>query len=100
MSFIDDDRRLVILRLLKEAGGEANESTLKTGLHEWKHLERAGVTREKVRQYLHELEDADCITTELLDGRIMAAKISRRGLNALSGAELVPGVKRPSLLDD
>lgn len=89
------DRRLVILRLLVEARGEAGESVLEKGLHMLGH--RAGLTRDLVRQDLKHLQDVDCVEIDLFNDRVMIAHITRRGVACAEGAITVAGVAEPSL---
>lgn len=93
--FLAADRRLVILRLLKDVGGHANESVIETALKKFGH--RVGVTRDVVRDELRFLEGADCIKTEMVEGQIMVASITKRGVSAAEGHIQVDGVKQPSI---
>jgi hypothetical protein len=85
LAHLAEDRRLVILRLLTEAGGTANDSVLEVGLQQLGH--RRGLTRDVVR--------ADI---DWLKARRLVASITERGLNVAEGHETVDGVKRPSLV--
>lgn len=89
------DRRLVILRLLVEARGESGESALEKGLHMLGH--RTGVTRDSLRADLRWLADCDLVVTEFYQGRVMIAKITRRGVACASGHIKVEGVAEPSI---
>jgi hypothetical protein len=89
------DRRLAILRLLVEAGGESGESVLEKGLHMLGH--RAGVDRDQVRRDLRDLADRDCLVTELFAEKVMVAKITRRGVSAAEGVIEIAGVAKPSM---
>lgn len=93
--FLAEDRRLVILRFLKDVGGHANESVIETALKQFGH--RVGVTRDVVRQDLRFLNGADCVLTELVQDQIMIASITRRGVSAAEGHIQVEGVKSPSI---
>lgn len=89
------DRRLVLLRLLVEARGEAGESVLEKGLHLLGH--RTNVTRELVREDLRFLADCDCVQIEYFQGKVMIARITRRGVDCTKGAIEIPGVAQPSI---
>ena len=93
---LTEDRRLVILRLLKEAGGSANESNLEIGLNALGH--RRGVTREIVRADLRWLQDADLVTLEHFASKVVVASLTRRGLFVANGDNEVKGVKTPSII--
>lgn len=89
------DRRLAILRLLTEAGGQAGESVIEKGLHLLGH--RAGVDRDQVRRDLRDLADAACVETEIFADKVMIAHITRRGVSASNGVITVEGVARPAM---
>jgi hypothetical protein len=89
------DRRLAILRLLKEGGGEAGESVLEKGLHMLGH--RAGCDRDQVRADLRALEDRACLVISLFQDKYMVAKITRRGVSVAEGIVHVEGVARPAM---
>lgn len=92
------DRRLVILRLLVEANGEAGESALEKGLLMMGH--RAGVDREQVREDLRFLADPAraCVEIESPMGdKVLIAAITKRGVAVAEGRVVVEGVLTPSL---
>lgn len=93
--FLAEDRRLVILRFLKDVGGHANESVIETALKQFGH--KVGVTRDVVRDDLRFLAGADCAVTEMVAGQVMVASITRRGVSAAEGHIQVEGVKSPSV---
>lgn len=98
MSFaqaLAEDRRLGILRLLCEAGGEANESVLTKGLEMLGHS--ALLTRNAVREDLQFLDDRGLIRLEWFADKVAVAHIKRRGVEVSEGKEHVEGVKRPAL---
>lgn len=98
MSFADhliEDRRLVLLRLLKEAGGTANDSPLHYGLQQIGH--RRGLTREVVRTELEWLKQRRLVNLEMV-GTMMVATLTERGLNVAEGHERVEGVKQLSIV--
>lgn len=89
------DRRLVILRLLVEAGGESGESALEKGLHMLGH--RTAVDRDQVRKDLRELEARGCVEIEFYDAKVMIGAITRRGVSVAEGKVVVAGVAKPTL---
>lgn len=96
LAHLAEDRRLVILRLLKEAGGSANDSVLEAGLQQLGH--RRGLTREVVRTELEWLKARRLVTLEMIKDTIMIAILTARGLNVGEGHEEVAGVKQPSIV--
>ncbi len=93
--FVIQDRRLVILRLLEQCGGEANESVLNDGCHALGHAR--GVTRDVTREDLAWLKECGLVVTEWYGEKIVVAKITRRGVDVARGDVVVKGVKRPSI---
>ena len=89
------DRRLVILRLLVEAGGESGESALEKGLHMLGH--RTGVDRDQLRRDLRHLEDLGCVEIEFFDAKVMIGAITRRGVSVAEGKVTVGGVAKPAM---
>lgn len=92
---LKEDRRLVILKLIGEAGGTANESVLRQGLEMAGHV--AGVNYQTVRDELRHLEEAGCVKLEWFEDKFAVAKITKRGVDCAAGAIKVEGVKCPSL---
>ncbi len=100
MTFADElaaNRRLAILRLLVEGGGRSNDSVLEMCLRRMGH--HAGLTRAYVREQLRFLESADLVTIEMVEARIMVAKLSRRGGDVVTGAVSFEGVAAPNYGD-
>lgn len=95
--YVDEDRRLVILRLLREAGGHGNESVLETGLNALGH--RREMTRDHVREYLRWLEERGAVTIEMVKETVMVASLTDRGLKCAKGAIQIEGVKRPEIIE-
>ncbi len=89
------DRRLVILKLIMEAGGAANESVLRQGLELLGHT--AGVNYQTVRDELRFLEEAGCVKVEWFEDRVAVAAVTKRGVDCAEGRTRVEGVKRPSI---
>lgn len=92
---VDGDRRLVILRLLVEDEGSANESVLEHGLLALGH--RVGLDREAVRQHLRFLRDADCLTIDMFRDKVMVASITGRGVAVAEGRVRIDGVSKPAI---
>lgn len=94
MSFkelITQDQRLVVLRVLSEAGYDANESIISDGLDLYGH----DISRDLVRTHLNWLEEQGLLTIERLKDGYMVASITQRGLDVAQGRVAVEGVKRP-----
>ena len=84
--------RLTILRLLaKQPGYSANESILTDA------SQHVGVsaTRDQVKAQIAWLQEQALVTTEDLDGFIVAT-VTARGVEVSEGKASHPGVKRPS----
>ncbi len=97
MSFSDvvqEDRRLVILRLLDQAAGAtANDSILYSALPEIGHR----CSRDQVRTELRWLEEQRLVTVEAMaGGAVLVATLTERGADVQAGRATQPGVKRPS----
>ncbi|AAC23152.1 predicted coding region HI1498.1 [Haemophilus influenzae Rd KW20] len=79
MSFkelITQDQRLVVLRVLSEAGYDANESIINDGLDLYGH----DISRDLVRTHLSWLEEQGLLTIERLKDGYMVASITQRWL--------------------
>ena len=89
---VQRDRRLVILRLLRQTDGyAANESLIKSGLAALGHK----VSRDLVKTELGWLEEQGLLTIETVSD-IMVATLTHRGADVAAGLSNVEGVKRPS----
>lgn len=88
------DRRLVILRLLKQTAGYGNDSVLLQGVRLVGHV---AVTREEIRADLNFLKDRDLIEIEFINETVMVAKLRERGLDVVEGRIAVEGVKKPTI---
>lgn len=88
-----EDRRLCVLKLLKEAGGSANDSVLHAALEQLGHVR---LPRETIRTDLRVLIDNGLLTDDFY-GKVQVVTLTRRGLEAAEGRIKVEGVKRPSL---
>lgn len=93
--FADHDLRLVLLRLLREGGGAANESVLHSAALAYGHVR---ATRQKIRDELAWLGERGLIVPEWIADKVLVAKLTERGLDVASGREHVEGVKRPSIV--
>jgi hypothetical protein len=93
--FVEEDRRLVILLLLREAGGKANESVLHSGATAVGH---ATVSRSQLRKELEWLRERGLVTHEWYNQTVLVASLTERGLDTAEGREHVQGVKRPSIV--
>ena len=88
------DRRLAILRLLVEAGGECGESSIE------KSLRSLGfgsmLDREVVQQDFRFLQGVHCLDIEYYEERYMAAAITKKGVRCASGMIEIEGISKPS----
>lgn len=94
---LQEDRRLVILRLLHEdADYSLNESILGKALAAYGH----GVSRDVVRTELAWLREQGLVRLESVprpSGEpLQVATLTARGAEAAEGRAVVPGVARPS----
>jgi len=87
---LDADQRLVILRSLVDAGGEANESILQDCLDVYGHR----VSRDQVRTHISWLSEQGLVEIETV-GTYMVANLTGRGQDVSEGRASVPGVKKP-----
>ena len=87
---LDADQRLVILRSLVDAGGEANESILQDCLDVYGHR----VSRDQVRTHITWLAEQGLVTNEPV-GSYFVASLTGRGQDVAEGRSTVPGVKKP-----
>jgi hypothetical protein len=94
MAFTDfeqQDRRLVILRLLAEdADYRVNSSILQQALDQFGH----SVSRDRLHTDLNWLAEQDLIKCEPV-AYVLVVTLSQRGLDVAQGRAQVPGVKRP-----
>jgi Fe2+ or Zn2+ uptake regulation protein len=89
---LNEDRRLVILRLLAETPEyRLNESTMAVALEDFGHP----VSRDQVRTDFAWLAEQGLVNLEeLVEIKIATATV--RGLDVAAGRAIVPGVRRPS----
>ncbi len=88
---IQAQRRLEILQLLKESGGQLNEKIIETALVDRGYPK---LSRKKIRDDLKYLEDRGTLEREFLDD-LLVVKIHRRGIDVANGSENVKGVAEP-----
>lgn len=88
---VEEERRLVILRLLAESG-VANDSVLAKGLDAWGLVS----SRDQVRTSLAWLAEQGLVETASIEGRYVRAEITERGAETARGIVAVPGVLRPT----
>ena len=87
------DRRLVILRLLHDYNGSANESVIRTALEKgFGHR----TSRDELRNDLRMLVDNGCIVSDYV-GEIQVVQITRRGVDVSKGLITVAGILQPSI---
>lgn len=91
------DRRLALLRILKEAPGySANDSVLHTALESIGHK----ASRDTVRADMTWLDEQELVRLESMPvpgGReILVAAMRERGLDVATGRARHPGVKTPA----
>ncbi|MCB2381271.1 ArsR family transcriptional regulator [Shewanella sp. SR1] len=88
---INQHQRLVVLRLLTEAGAFAlNESILQDGLNAY----GLDISRDALLVQLAWLNEQGLIKIELV-GKVTTATLTGRGQDVATGRAVVPGVKRP-----
>jgi len=86
-----EDRRLVVLRSLKESGGyKASEYVLLQLLEYWGHA----VATDRLRTDLAWLAEQGLVTGADVAG-VQVATLTGRGLDVSLGRAVQPGVKRP-----
>lgn len=89
--YVEEDRRLVILRALEEDPGYSmNESVIQSVLASFGHR----VGRDRVQQDLAWLAEQGLVKLELVIS-VQVATLTARGADAATGRSRVPGVKRP-----
>ena len=88
---VDADRRLVVLRCLREDPGYSlNESVLQAMLEALGH----NVSRDRVRTDLGWLREQGLVTLEEVVS-VQIARITGRGIDVATGTAIVPGIRRP-----
>ena len=90
---IEEDRRLCVLRLLKDTHGSANDSVLHSALEALGHVRQP---RSQIKKDIRFLVNHGLLTDEWV-GPVLVATITRRGLDVAEGRITVDGVKSPSI---
>lgn len=86
-----EDRRLVILRLLKDAPGySVNTIVLKPAVQGIGHK----CSTDLIRSDVAWLEEQGLVSVERLEG-VWVVTARRRGVDVANGDAVVPGVKKP-----
>lgn len=90
---INEDRRLVILRLLAEYRGALNSSSLESAVRAWghKYIDRAMITDD-----LQWLSFRACVKLEELGAHVVEVVLTPKGERAAEGQEWISGIARPS----
>ena len=89
---IQEDQRLVILRLLLEAQGyDLNSAIIQMALAEFGHRP----SRDQLHTELAWLEEQGLILCSQT-ASVKVAKLTTRGADVADGRAVVPGVKKPS----
>ncbi|MCE3001075.1 MAG: ArsR family transcriptional regulator [Xanthomonadaceae bacterium] len=91
---LQEDRRLVILRILGEQiSYKANSSVLATALDHFGHA----MSRDQVRTELAWLAEQGLVRlgSATPDGSVLLAQLTERGHEVKDGLAIVPGVARP-----
>lgn len=90
-SFLREDQRLVILRILSEMPGySSNSSVLYTALTQYGHTP----SRDRIKSELRWLEEQGLVTVEDIE-TVLVARLTERGADVAVGRAVTPGVKRP-----
>ena len=90
-SFLAEDRRLVILRVLAELPAyRTNSFLLHTLLAKWGHEP----STDQVKGDLAWLREQQLVTVDDVEG-VYIATLTTRGADVAAGRAVVPGVKRP-----
>ncbi len=87
---LEEDQRLVILRGLKDFGGDANESVIQSCLDAYGHR----ISRDAVRTHLSWLAEQGLLRLENVAGCYVGT-LTARGQDVCEGRATVPGVKKP-----
>ena len=92
-NLVDENRRLAILQLFQEAGGDAlNEDVLIRGLDFVGHP----ISRDALLSLLAWLEEQGLVEQRTVSS-LVVAKVTRCGLDVAAGKARVPGVDAPAL---
>lgn len=91
LAYKQEDQRLVMLRLMDEAGPSLNESLLHEGLRRFGHKD---LMREEVQDHIRFLEKAQTVTIQVESGKLIA-DITVFGKKVARGKETVDGIAEP-----
>ena len=90
---LDENRRLAILQLFQDAGGEAlNEDLIGRGLE----LVGCACSRDELLSHLAWLEEQGLMEQRTVSSLVIA-RITRRGADVAAGKAKAPGVETPAL---
>lgn len=88
---LEEDRRLVILRVLAEQNAyTANSSVLVHALNHFGH----SVSRDWMRTHLTWLSEQGVVSIDDI-GPVLVARLTERGQDVARGHAVVPGISRP-----
>jgi hypothetical protein len=90
---IDEDRRLVILRLLADYRGALNSSSLESAVRAWGHKY---IDRALIADDLAWLAMRGAVRVEELGSHVSEVTLTAKGERVASGEEWLTGVARPS----
>ncbi|WP_448660317.1 hypothetical protein ACPVPU_07345 [Sphingomonas sp. CJ99] len=86
-------RRLQLLQLIIQDGGQANDGSLLTAMRSIG--ERQAMDQAALRQLLRDLEQRDCLTLDMIRDTVMVARVTERGRMVAAGDTEVGGVHNP-----
>lgn len=90
---VDADRRMKILKLMVEEGGQSNDGSLVTALR--MIGDRKYLDQEAVRRLMRDLAERDCITIDMVRDTVMVGRITERGRMAVAGDVSIGGIAPP-----
>lgn len=90
---LDARRRLALLQLIIQDGGQANDGALLTAMRAIG--ERVGMDQATCRRLLRDLAERDCVSVEMVRDTVMVARVTERGRMAAAGDIEVGGVHNP-----
>ncbi|CAN5362291.1 hypothetical protein BH09PSE4_BH09PSE4_17200 [soil metagenome] len=90
---VDSRRRLQILQLMIEDGGQANDGALLTAMRAIG--ERQALDQGAVRRLLRELAERGCVESEMVRDTVMVARVTERGRMAAAGDVSIGGIDSP-----